>query len=133
MKKITALILCIVLCLALFCACGRKTDAAGNTLITSSWDCVSYTVNGKSTDIKNETFLVKLLMSKDNPKFKCDDGENFTITLLQNDHSGKVVPNEDGTYSLVPAKGKGMTAEITGNTLMVHNEDRTVELVFETS
>ena len=37
MKWTAALVLSIVLCLTLLCACGRKTDDNGNTLISSGW------------------------------------------------------------------------------------------------
>jgi len=132
MRKITAVILCIVLCVSLICACGRKTDSEGNTLITSKWECVSYTINGTYTDLRDDSIFIKLLMSKDNPKFT-SDGETFTITVLQKDHSGRLVQNEDGSFQLVPENGKGMKATIVGNTLTISAEGAGVELVFETS
>ena len=133
MKKITALIISIVLCLTVLCACGRKTDSEGNTLITSNWKCVSFTVNGTHTDISEDPFIIKLFMSKDNPKFKCSDGENFTITLLQKSHSGKLTLNDDGTYLLTHDQGKDLYAKIEGNTLTIYSLEANMELVFETS
>ena len=132
MRKITAVILCIVLCMSLICACGRKTDSEGNTLITSKWECVSYTINGTYTDLRDDSIFIKLLMSKDNPKFT-SDGETFTVTVLQKDHSGRLVQNEDGSFQMVSDSGKSMKATIVGNTLTISAEGAGVELVFETS
>lgn len=132
MRKITAVILCIVLCMSLICACGRKTDSEGNTLITSKWECVSYTINGTYTDLRDDSIFIKLLMSKDNPKFT-SDGETFTVTVLQKDHSGRLVQNEDGSFQMVSQSGKSMKATIVGNTLTISAEGAGVELVFETS
>lgn len=132
MRKITAVILCIVLCMSLICACGRKTDSEGNTLITSKWECVSYTINGTYTDLRDDSIFIKLLMSKDNPKFT-SDGETFTVTVLQKDHSGRLVQNEDGSFQMVSESGKSMKATIVGNTLTISAEGAGVELVFETS
>ena len=131
MRKITAVIL-IVLCMSLICACGRKTDSEGNTLITSKWECVSYTINGTYTDLRDDSIFIKLLMSKDNPKFT-SDGETFTVTVLQKDHSGRLVQNEDGSFQMVSESGKSMKATIVGNTLTISAEGAGVELVFETS
>ena len=132
MRKITAVILCIVLCMLLICSCGRKTDSEGNTLITSKWECVSYTINGTYTDLRDDSIFIKLLMSKDNPKFT-SDGETFTVTVLQKDHSGRLVQNEDGSFQMVSESGKSMKATIVGNTLTISAEGAGVELVFETS
>ncbi|MBR4557247.1 MAG: hypothetical protein IKO15_07190 [Clostridiales bacterium] len=132
MRKITAVILCIVLCMSLICACGRKTDSEGNTLITSKWECVSYTINGTYTDLRDDSIFIKLLMSKDNPKFT-SDGETFTVTVLQKDHSGRLVQNEDGSFQMVSESGKSMKATIVGNTLTISAEGAGVEIVFETS
>ena len=132
MRKITSVILCIVLCMSLICACGRKTDSEGNTLITSKWECVSYTINGTYTDLRDDSIFIKLLMSKDNPKFT-SDGETFTVTVLQKDHSGRLVQNEDGSFQMVSESGKSMKATIVGNTLTISAEGAGVELVFETS
>ncbi len=132
MRKITAVILCVVLCMSLICACGRKTDSEGNTLITSKWECVSYTINGTYTDLRDDSIFIKLLMSKDNPKFT-SDGETFTVTVLQKDHSGRLVQNEDGSFQMVSESGKSMKATIVGNTLTISAEGAGVELVFETS
>ena len=133
MKKVVTLILCCVLCLTLLCACGRKTDANGNTLITSSWTCVGYTINGQHEDLTDDNIFIKLFMSKDNPKFECTDGENFTVTVLQHPHSGRIIMNEDGTFQLKPESGKGMLGKIEGNTLTIYTETKNMELVFETS
>ena len=133
MKKISALILSIILCLTLLCACGRKTDSNGNTLITSSWKCVSYTVNGTQTVISDEPFVVKLFMDKDNPKFKCDDNNIFTFTLLQKERTGKATLNDDGTYLLTNDNGKSIFAKIEGNYLTLYDEQGKMEIVFKTS
>ena len=132
MRKIIAVILSVVLCMSLICACGRKTDSEGNTLITSKWECVSYTINGTYTDLRDDSIFIKLLMSKDNPKFT-SDGETFTVTVLQKDHSGRLVQNEDGSFQMVSQSGKSMKATIVGNTLTISAEGAGVELVFETS
>jgi hypothetical protein len=118
--------------MSLICACGRKTDSEGNTLITSKWECVSYTINGTYTDLRDDSIFIKLLMSKDNPKFT-SDGETFTVTVLQKDHSGRLVQNEDGSFQMVSQSGKSMKATIVGNTLTISAEGAGVELVFETS
>ena len=133
MKKFAAAILCIVLCLTLLCACGRKTDSDGNTLISSDWRCVSYTVNDTHTEIADIPFYARLFLDKDSPKFKCDDGYNFTFTLLQKSHSGTVTLNDDGTYLLTTETGKTLFAKIAGNTLMIYTEEGNVEINFQTS
>ena len=133
MKRIAALVLSIILCLTLLCACGRKTDENGNTLITSSWKCVSYTVNGTHTEMSEIPFVIRIFMSKDDPKFKCDDGMNFTFTLLQKERTGRVSLNDDGTYSLINEYGNSIFAKIEGNNLILYDGDGKMEIVFETS
>ena len=133
MKRIVSLVLSIILCLALFCACGRKTDADGNTLITSDWKCVSYTVNGTHTQISDIPFYIRIFIEKDNPKFECNDGENFTITLLQKERIGIVTVNDDGTYLLTGENGASLFAKIEGNILTIYDDQGKMEMVFETS
>lgn len=132
MRKITAVILSLVLCATVLCACGRKTDSDGNTLITSDWKCVSYTINGAHEDLTDDSIFIKIMMSKDNPKFECKDGVNFRISVLKKWHSGTLTLNEDGTYHLTPATGKGLNGKIEGNTLTLYSDDGKLEMVFET-
>lgn len=132
MKRTAALVLSIVLCLTLLCACGRKTDDNGNTLISSGWKCVSYTVNGTHTEVSEIPFFISIFINKDGPKFKCDDEGNFTLTLLQKSRTGKVTLNEDGTYTLANDYGY-ILAKIEGNNLTLYDEQGKMEIVFETS
>ena len=132
MKRIAALVLSIVLCLSLLCACGRKTDENGNTLISSSWKCVSYTVNGTHTEVSEIPFFIYIIINKDSPKFKCDEEGNFTLTLLQKSRTGKVTMNEDGTYLLSNDYGS-ILAKIEGNNLTIYDDQGKMEIVFKTS
>lgn len=133
MKKIAALILSIILCLTLLCACGRKTDENGNTLITSSWKCISYTVNDQHTELREQPLWVRLITINDIPKFKSSDGDTFTFNLVQKEYTGDLTLEEDGTYKLDTGKGKPLFGKIEGNTLTLYNEAGTVEMVFETN
>ena len=133
MKRILTLVLSIVLCLTLLCACGRKTDENGNTLITSNWKCTSFTVNGTRTEVGDIPFFMHIFTSKDVPKFKCDDGINYTLSLLQKTRTGRVSLNDDGTYSLINEYGNSIFARIEGNNLTLYDGDGKIEIVFETS
>ena len=133
MKKLLAVILSIVMCLTLLCACGRKTDENGNTLITSNWKCVSYYVNGQRTVLSEQPFWVRLITSNDIPRFRTGDGETFTFNILQKKYTGNLTLNEDGTYKLDTGKGKPLFGKIEGNTLTLYSDTASLEIVFETS
>lgn len=134
MRKITAVILSVVLCLTLLCACGRKTDSDGNTLITSRWTCISYTVNGTHEDLRDDSILLKLIMFKDKPRFKSTDGTDFTLSLLQKEYNGTLTLQEDGTYIMSNGEGKPtLNAKISGNVLSVYDDNGKIEINFETS
>lgn len=133
MRKTVALVLSIVLCLTLFCACGKKTDQDGNTLITSDWKYVSFTVNGKQTKADDIPFFMRIFTDKDDPKFRCDDGKNFTISLLQKDHSGTVTVSDDGLFVLTGSTDTPLYATIEGDTLTIFDEAGKMEIVFVTS
>lgn len=134
MRKVTALILSAILCMSLLCACGRRTDSNGNTLITSNWTIVEYTVNGQREDLRDDSFLLKLLMFRDKPRFKCNDGTNFEISLLQKSRSGTVTQRDDGIYELYVETGSDpLYASIVGNELTIYDDQGRIEMVFETS
>ena len=133
MKKTVALVLSIVFCLLMFCVCGRKTDQDGNTLITSDWTYVSFTVNGTQTKVDDIPFYMRIFTNKDDPKFKCDDAGNFTITILQKERTGTLTVSDDGTYVLTGQNGSSLYAKIEGNTLTVYDDQGKMEIVFETS
>jgi hypothetical protein len=74
-----------------------------------------------------------IFTSKDDPKFKCDDGINYTLSLLQKTRTGRVSLNDDGTYSLINEYGNSIFARIEGNNLILYDGDGKIEIVFETS
>ena len=133
MRKVTAVILSVILCMTMLCACGRKTDQNGNTLITSKWTIAEYTVNGEHEDLRDDSLLLKLIMFKDKPRFKSQDGKSFEFSLLQKHYSGALIKQDDGLYEMSTGKGSSLYARIEGNQLIIFDEAGKMEMVFETS
>ena len=133
MRKVTAVILSVILCMTMLCACGRKTDQNGNTLITSKWTIAEYTVNGEHEDLRDDSLLIKLIMFKDKPRFKSTDGKSFEFSLLQKHYSGALIKQDDGLYEMSTGKGSSLYARIEGNQLIIYDEAGKMEMVFETS
>ncbi len=108
--------------------CGNK--ASEEVTITSKWELVEFSVNGKVTNTSGESFLFKLMTDSSNPKFVCNDGVNCVFSLGKKKHRGKIT-EQDGIYIIdFDDSYKNMTARIDGDNLILTNESETLEITF---
>ena len=126
----TILLFSFLLGVIFLLGCTPKRDEYGNVPITSNWELVKFTVNGQTTDVQNESPLVKAVTASAYPKFKCKDGVNCTFTMSGKTHKG-VINGQAGRYAIVfNDTSKSMMAEVYGDTLRLRNPEGTVLLEF---
>jgi len=124
-------VVCMVL--AMHCVlwgCGNSTDADGRALITSKWVLVEWTVNGKTTVIKDDP-IAALTVDKQ-PAFSSSDGSSCVFSNNGKSHKGTLEYQGDGKYRVSFTDVKPVNLVITGNRLNLSNDAKTFEIVFET-
>lgn len=95
--------------------------------ITSNWELVEYTVNGKTTKVIDE--------AEDNPNspsFVCKGNNSCVVSVNGKDHEGYMTESAKGKYKITfDDTDQGMTATIKGHKLTLENDKKTVEIIFE--
>lgn len=130
MRRSAAILCCAIVGFALLTGCGKAVDDQGNTLITSRWKPVEFTVNGTTTE--HEPLFIWEIFSF--PRFKCDDGTHFTLLINGETREGTVTPEDDGTYTIVfDNNDNAFQGVIEDDVLTITSSDNNVSLVFKTS
>ncbi len=128
MNKKTARNIFILALLAAFIltACGTKELS-----IDSKWNLVEFASNGNVTNVKEQNFLLRLFVMKDDPKFS-SDGAKCRLSIGQKVRNGTVTQEEDGRWRLdFENSKKPLYAEIIGGYLYIHDEEDKIYFKFE--
>ena len=114
--------------LSLMCGCGSSPD--GGVPINSKWELVQWTVNGKTTVVKDNP-IAKLTADKQ-PAFSSSDGSSCVFSNNGKSHKGTLEYKGEGKYRVTFSKGNPVNLVITGNQLSLSNDAKTFEIIFET-
>ncbi len=129
MKKLILALLLALLTMAL-CACGN-ISVNGQKPITAKWKIISFTVNGKTTDIKNESTAERLVTQDMDPKFESPDGINCSLTIGKKMRLGTMT-EDNGRYRIKFNNAKkDLIGEINGDQLTIYDEKGKLSFVFE--
>ena len=110
---------CVMLVrISLLCGCGGAAEGE-ETPITSKWELVQWTIDGKTTVIKDDP-IAKLATDK-HPAFSSSDGSSCIFSNNGKTHKGTLEYEGDGRYTARFPNLKPVKLVVTGNRLSLSN------------